>query len=668
MKTGKKIIIGVLVTALAAGGTAGAAVYFKKNNQDTVAVVSVDSLASDYYMNDTTLDGNIVTNVTQNINVDKDMIIQELFVEKGAAVQKGDKLISFDMTLVQMELNIAKLSKQKQEQDLEKAVNRLNSLKNGGPIEEDTSSLPDTFGNSSIEDSVLDESGDELVSASDNGRGTYLAAVTRPILAAAEVFSDALELPSADQETEASGDFSSGETDSGQQEGAAQTPAPTVTETPQEPDVDVDFGDGGESSPEPTVAPSVTPTVTPGEEFSDDVSDDIEIIDPETDPNETDITDGSPKFYQKLDGDSQPFTGTGTEEDPYVFLCSSATGKVIATGAFLNKMAGFKPDGTREPDVKGYWYQLEFHQNDTITNFADRKESCTGYYLIDGSLLENMVDETAEMEYTLEGASQYEPEIPLLPEGGDPSDIQTPSISREEAIKLQETKVEGLKLDIRESDINIAKLEKKVKNEVIYSKLDGTVSEVGDPLTGVSDSEAFMTVKSKEGYYVKGTVSELLLDQIQEGTKLSCSGSSGAFEAEVVDISEYPVSSSSYMGSGNPNVSYYTYSATITDETAQVSEDDWLSITLQTSTDSSGVIVLDKAFVRTENGKYYVYKDDNGVLKKQYLTIGGNVNGGSSVLVKSGITREDRIAFPYGKTIQEGVKTKQSTLEELYGY
>ena len=50
------------------------------------------------------------------------------------------------------------------------------------------------------------------------------------------------------------------------------------------------------------------------------------------------------------------------------------------------------------------------------------------------------------------------------------------------------------------------------------------------------------------------------------------------------------------------------------------------------------------------------------------LTIGGNVNGGSSVLVKDGITREDKIAFPYGKSIKEGIKTKEGTLEELYGY
>lgn len=662
MKTGKKIIIGVLVAALTAGGTAGTAVYFKKNNQDTVGVVSVDSLASDYYMDDTILDGNIVTNVTQNIVVDKDMIIQDLFVQKGDPVQKGDKLMSFDMTLVQMELNIAKLKKQKQEKDLEKAVNRLNSLKNGGPIEEDESSLPDSIGDSDSGSDQIDPD-EELASAYGNVKGVYLAAVMKPILAAAELFGDdagPVEIPEQDENTDAAGNEQQGETEN-----------PEMPEG-SDGDVTVDFGDGEEITPTPPAEPSVTPPVTetPEEEFSDDVSDDIEIIDPEPNPNENDITDGTPAFYQKLDGDTEPFEGSGTEEDPYIFLCSSAKGTVIATGSFLNKMAGFKPDGTKEPGVNGYWYQLEFHQNDTITNFADRMESCTGYYLIDGSLLEKMVDETAEMEYTLEGATRPETEDSIPPDGGwDPDGgVDAPSISREEAIKLQETKVEGLRLDIRESEININKLEKKVKNEVIYSKLDGTVAEVGDPLTGVSEGDAFMTVKSKEGYYVKGTVSELLLDQMQEGTKLQCSGSGGTFEAEVVDVSDYPVSSSSFMGSGNPNVSYYTYSATISDKTVQVSEDDWLSITLQEKTQNSNVIVLDKAFVRTENGKYYVYKDDNGVLKKQLLTIGGNVNGGSSVLIKSGITREDRIAFPYGKTVKEGVKTKQSTLEELYGY
>ena len=159
-----------------------------------------------------------------------------------------------------------------------------------------------------------------------------------------------------------------------------------------------------------------------------------------------------------------------------------------------------------------------------------------------------------------------------------------------------------------------------------------------------------------------------MLDQIKEGTILNCSGQSGDFEAEVVDVSEYPVSGDNYSGNGNPNVSYYSYTATIPDKSVKVSDDDpWLTITLQSDTQSKG-IVLDRAFVRSENGNSYVYKDDNGVLKKQKLIVGGNVNGGYSVLVTGGITRDDKIAFPYGDTVKEGAKTQEVSVDELYGY
>ena len=386
------------------------------------------------------------------------------------------------------------------------------------------------------------------------------------------------------------------------------------------------------------------------------------------------LTDGNPMFYQVLDGDSKPLSGKGTKKHPYVFLCSSAKGYVVVQGSFLNKMAAFDANGNKEDGKKGYWYQLEFHQNDTVEDLADRKKSCTGYYLVDGSLLEKMVPDYSEVEFTLADASHYDHDSDDDNGGddgdydGDQGDGGNASISREDAIKIQQNKVESLKLDIRESKLNIEKLEKKVKKEVIYSKLDGTVAKVGDPATTASDGSDFMTIKSKEGFYVKGTVSELMLDQIKEGTILNCSGQSGDFEAEVVDVSEYPVSGDNYSGNGNPNVSYYSYTATISDKSVKVSDDDyWLTITLQSDTQSKG-IVLDRAFVRSENGNSYVYKDDNGVLKKQKLIVGGNVNGGYSVLVTGGITRDDKIAFPYGDTVKEGAKTQEVSVDELYGY
>ncbi len=669
----KKIIIGILVAALVVGGTAGGGVYYRQSHQKTVSVVSVDSLAGDYSVDDTTLEGNIVASAVQNISVDKDMIIEKVYVSKGDSVKKDDKLISFDMTLVEMELNIAKLKQQQQEQNLNKAISRLNSLKNGGPIDDgssdDSSVTPDDTSDTG-KDSLTDY--DEEASAASSMNGTYLAAVINPVLAAAtgDFLSDGGEETQNTAGTEDTAENSTEDNTSQDQNTSGDTSG-GIESSGNEINIDISSGDdnGNNSTDDPSEDPDPSETPDPGFNSGQDVSDNIENTDPGTDPGIKDITDGDPVFHQVLDGNTEPYCGKGTKKNPYVFLVSSAKGYAVAKGSFLNKMAGYKPDGTKEDGVDGYWYLLEFHERDTVADVTNRKSSCTGYYLVDGSLLDKMVKDDSEVEFTLDGASHYDNDQDDDPgdDGGDDSgDGGESSLTREEAIKIQQTKVDSLKLDIRESKINIEKLEKKVKKQTIYSKLDGTVAKVGDAATGSSSGSYFMTVKSKEGFYVKGTVSELMLDEVKEGTKLQCSGSNGDFEADVIDVSEYPVSGD-YTGSGNPNVSYYTYLATIPDKSVKVSEDDWLTVTLQGTSQQNG-IVLDKAFVRSENGVSYVYKDDNGILKKQILKVGGNVNGGYSVLVTGGITRDDRIAFPYGDTVKEGAVTEEVSVSDFYGY
>lgn len=679
----KKIIIGVLVTALVTGAAGGGLIYMKNSNQKEVLVASVGSLASDYYFPSTTLDGNVTTSVSQNITVDKDMIIEEVYVEKGDTVKKGDKLISFDMTLVEMELNIAKLKHQKLEQDLKQAQKRLSSLQNGGPVtEEDAEGTADNLGGGY---NSTDDNTDDMDMAANTSAGDYyLAAAMNPLLLAAvtDGFGDGEETGGFIQDEAGTASFDeAGELDPGTAEGGTSSAPGSLGgdsaldyyDTP-----DNGFGDGSGSSDnsgfqsdgsEPLVPePTPTPEPIPGFEFAD--------LDEKE--GDSDFTDGEEPFYQTLEFDTEPYAGSGTKEDPFIYLCTSAKGYVTATGAFLNKMAGYNADGTQVIQEGGYWYQLEFHQYDTIADYTDRKQSCTGYYLVDGGMLTKPVDRFAEMDFTLDGASRYEEdeipdEIPDIPDGGS-SGI---NLSRAEAIKIQQRRIASLKLDIQESDINIKKLEKKVSRQLITSKLDGMVSTVGDPVTGTNpDANVFMSIKSGDGFFIKGTVSELMLDQMEEGTKLKCTCYSyyedGAteFEAEVLEVSDYPVSSSMggyYYGDGNPNVSSYTFTASIPDKSVKVRDGDYVSILMAEEVSASG-IVLSKAFVRTEDGNSYVYKDDNGVLKKQSVSVGGNVEGGYSVLITGGITREDKIAFPYSKSIKEGMKTKEGTLEEFYGY
>ena len=651
----KKDIIGILVVALAAGAVSGGLLYIRRMNETEVMVVDVGSVTGTYYSDETTLDGQITTNVSQNVSVDSDMIVQEVYVEEGSQVSVGDPLVSFDTTLVEMELNIARLKKQQQEQNLTAAVNRLNSLRNGGPIEETDGSYYNADNlDSSDSDVTITDPDEELspVASAGNGEnGGYLAAVMQPLLLTGlyegNIFDDG-----------------SGQDDSAEEEGGE-----TGGESGDSLD---DIFDSGVEDDAPTPSPQPSPTLTPTPALDDDT----DYFDPYFTDGNDDIHDGDPEFYSKLDENSLPFKGSGTEEDPYIFLCGSAKGLVTVTGGFLNKMAGYTADGSKIEKEGGYWYQLEFHQNDTITNFADRTESCIGYYLIDGSTLEKPVDMLIETEFTIEEASQYEENLePEYPDdnidGGSDGTVTT--MTREEAIKIQQNRINNLKLDIQESEINIGKLEKSVEKKMIYSKLEGTVSHVGNAVTASSDGEAFITVQSRDGFYVRGSISELMLEKIEEGMTINCMSYSemgmGGFEAEIVDISDYPMESTGfYYGMGNPNVSYYSFSAVVSDKSLQFSDMEYVTVTLPSEDLPEGSFIIQREFVLTENGNNYVYKEEDGVLKRQLLSVGGSVNGGYYVLVKGGLSMDDKVAFPYGSDIKEGAKTREVTLEEMYGY
>ena len=676
MGKAKKIIIGVVVTALVGTGIGGGLMYVQKGSQKEVLVASVSDLAGERYDSDATLSGNIYANATQRISVDKDMIIEEVYVSQGDEVKPGDKLISFDMTLVEMELNIAKLKLQKQQQDLATAKKRLTSLQNGGPIlDSDTSSadsLIDSGSDDTTGDDGSDSMGDDELSSAVTATDHYLAAVLQPMLLAAvtDGFADSQEVGSED--TGAADEMTSEE-----------TTADTVTDTSEDDGSDED----GTVSADPGTASGFYDEPA-NDGFSSDISSDSDssqngFSDGNNSASTSDtvgnngFVDGDEPFYLTLDYDTEPYQGSGTEEDPYLYLCSSAKGKVNVTGAFLNKMAGYNADGTILLHPGGYWYLLEFHQNDTIADYTNRKESCTGYYLVDGHMLSKPVDRFAEMDFTLEGAMQYDKgtDEPVIPDDGNGGGGSS-SLSRSEAIKIQKNRIASLELDVQESEINISKLQKKADRKLITSKLDGIVTTVGDAATGTnSESDSFMMVKSKDGYYVQGTVSELMLDQVKEGTVLTCNsyGENGymVFDAEVVQVSDYAVDGDSsyyYYGDSNPNVSSYSFTAKLTDDTVQVSVGDWVDIQLGQQNMSSDGIVLSKAFVRTEDGVSYVYKDNNGVLKKQTVKVKENVNGGTSVLVSGGLSMDDKIAFPYSKSIKEGMKTKEGSLDEFMGY
>ena len=118
------------------------------------------------------------------------------------------------------------------------------------------------------------------------------------------------------------------------------------------------------------------------------------------------------------------------------------------------------------------------------------------------------------------------------------------------------------------------------------------------------------------------------------------------------------------MWNENPNSSTYTVRASVLDETS-LTVDNWVTVTLPEDEQASSGLYIPMQYVHKDGGSYYVMKaDKKGRLKKQYIK-SGKVIWGSYLEILGGITYDDKICFPYGKDVKEGVRTIDSE-EILY--
>lgn len=257
---------------------------------------------------------------------------------------------------------------------------------------------------------------------------------------------------------------------------------------------------------------------------------------------------------------------------------------------------------------------------------------------------------------------------PFYPGGDDWGDGGDPGYTAEELKEMIEEKQREIKeceLDIREKKLTVDQKQRIVDGKVVKSTMDGTVISIGEQ-DGTSDYDYFVKVANESGLYAKGAMSELALANIHVGDKISgmMTETGVSFTAVIKEISEYPDENGSMSfgyGMENSNASYYPFYALL-DSTEDIEEGEAeIKLSPSVSNEDNKAIYLEPYFVREEkDGKSYVWKQgDDGLLTKQYVITGKMIYGGMAVEIMDGIKMSDKIAFPYGKDVKEGAKTKE---------
>ena len=251
---------------------------------------------------------------------------------------------------------------------------------------------------------------------------------------------------------------------------------------------------------------------------------------------------------------------------------------------------------------------------------------------------------------------------------GDDTQMTYTKDELKKAISEKESQIRNLKLDQKEEELKVKNTQKSLDSQTVKATISGVVKKVGNAENPSNDGSAFIQVSGNEGLYVRGYLSETYLDQVKVGDELNVtSWSSGAFAAATVtEISPYPTTS--YMSYSETPASFYPFTAVIPEGGEGFENGDWIEIAITVGNDveNGNGLYVSKEFIREENGQKFVYiRDENDKLKKQNV-VTGKLLWGSYYEVKSGLSEEDYIAFPYGKTVVEGADTKESSSSDYY--
>ena len=231
----------------------------------------------------------------------------------------------------------------------------------------------------------------------------------------------------------------------------------------------------------------------------------------------------------------------------------------------------------------------------------------------------------------------------------------------------QQKTIKTLEFNIKmaEADYKIALTE--AYDGKVYAEIDGEVVSVLTEEEAKQTMQPILKVSGGGGFYVQGSISELEKAKLQIGQEVTINDWNTGMThiGTVQSVGDFPSTQDGWNGAGNPNASFYPFTVFI-DGDADLQEGRYVSVMYSTATSEHG-IYLQNPFLRTEQGRSYVYvMGADGRLEQRFVKT-GKALWGSYTEILSGLSEEDMVAFPYGKHVKAGAITLEGEMSDLYG-
>ena len=610
----KKIII--TVTAVVLVVAIGLGVWFgvSRGRSEPVKVFAFNSVGMTEYWGDSQESyGPVSTDKIQTVFLSSTQTVTEMKVAQGDEVKKGDVLMTFDTTLSDLQLERKRLEVEKLKLDLETAQKKLKDIRNMKPMSIVNSDDFDNSDEDSDDDGDLEKDYELSYDHAYDGSKPSKALICW------------LRVTTGDEEVRIT---------------------PTVDDALLEEARQQAEKFQNENQPDPT-EPSTEPTTEPTTEST---------TEPATEPPTQPGTE--PPTQPSTEPPTQPSTEAST---PSTEETSEGEG-----GEHSSASAAENPDEKPTITVNSYYM---------VIKATEGNKRMGARVVWQGMYIRKVGSGFTFQFFDATGVPDHMATDPDDPDNTDPTDPDMPNpgsgytaaqlaqMRAEQEKTIKETK---FKIKMAEADYKIMQTEMSDGN--VYAEFDGKVVSVLSEDEAKTQNQPVIKVSGGGGFYIQGSVSELEKDKMQIGQEVTVNdwNTGMTYTGKIVSMGDFPTNSDGWNGSGNPNVSYYPFTVFV-DETADLQAGMYVNIQYSSAESENG-IYLENPFIRTENGQSYVYvQGAGGKLEKRFVTT-GKALWGSYTEIRSGLTVDDLIAFPYGKNLKEGAPTVESDVSDLYSY
>lgn len=610
----KKIII--TVTAVVLVVAIGLGVWFgvSRGRSEPVKVFAFNSVGMTEYWGDSQESyGPVSTDKIQTVFLSSTQTVTEMKVAQGDTVKKGDVLMTFDTTLSDLQLERKRLEVEKLKLDLETAQKKLKDIQNMKPM---SIVSPDDFDNS---DEDSDDDGDLEKDYELSYDHAYDGSKPSKALICW------LRVTTGDEEVRITPTVDDALLEEARQQAEKfqNENQPDPTEPSTEPTT--------ESTTESTTEPATEPPTQPGTEPP---------TQPSTEPPTQPSTEAStPSTEETSEGEGGEHSSASAAENP-------DEKPTITVNSYY--MVIKATEGNKRMGARVVWQGMYIRK--VGSGFTFQFFDATG-------VPDHMATDPDDPDNT-------DPTDPDMPDPGSGyTAAQLAQMRSEQEKKIKEL---GFKIKVAEADYKIKQAEMSDGN--VYAEFDGKVVSVLTEEEAKTQNQPVLKVSGGGGFYIQGSVSELEKDKMQIGQEVTVNdwNTGMTYTGKIVSMGDFPTNSDGWNGSGNPNVSYYPFTVFV-DETADLQAGMYVNIQYSSAESENG-IYLENPFIRTENGQSYVYvQGAGGKLEKRFVTT-GKALWGSYTEIRSGLTVDDLIAFPYGKNLKEGAPTVESDVSDLYSY